>query len=789
MPPRRRPYPYDVVWGGTGLMLGRKAKDDTGPLVITKPQTSDQQQPSEPGFDAVATPILKNHVWDDLSLGFGQRIQVIQHERRYRYTIGADLSIAGLWQKGPKITLSIPATRDTVNGVTGFADLGGVTYAMNGRYMQVRSAADTWSVSKDFGVGKAAIDCMEFFSNASAGVLDSIYVAMGDAEPWWKYDAINGWIQRSGTGAGAGATYTGAVPIYVRAFEKSATWFYIANNNNHLTWCDYDNDPWNEANWIGPNPNGNNTPTGYTIGPASQPINRLVVNAQSALMVLKPDGIYSLDSLNIDHNLFPFLDLAVDALGGVAHTQWLQNIYVSYRDGMFSIDPNYTIRPMGPNLISSNDSPVRGRITALEGHDDFNLYAALYNEDIGAAYLMKYGSWLSLRDPPDWIAPVSTTDQRVDAWHGSISPEYGGKKITALHRSAVGAPSGHTRMYLGFSDGTIGWFTLPCTINPVGCDDYLYGSDDGVVYLPSFHGMFQTEPKALNAITVAGVVLDTNDYVQVQYRNDQTVAPFAQVSIGQTYGTYTNLTHFYYDYTDFPSLTGVSYLKLIDQLPVTPGYLTNEFTSLGSLGGPDYSRYSNWAQNSYYQLNGQTYDILSSVPLGVVDFNQSPRQIVEFPTGTGGVLFDLAVVLKTTPSGTSPVLTGVALNYAVRPMIRYTYVFRVLADQFIAKRDGTRLRLGAEGIKALIRNALESSSTVDVILPDETTVTIGVHDYKETMAWDERYRQWSAAIEVVGSQYNISGGPQGFVYGTYTRMTSYQYQQLAHYVYGLIPQI
>ena len=52
----------------------------------------------------------------------------------------------------------------------------------------------------------------------------------------------------------------------------------------------------------------------------------------------------------------------------------------------------------------------------------------------------------------------------IPAWHGSIT-RLRGERITDMLSPGRG-PRRPRRMYLGFSDGTIGWFTLPCVPDP-----------------------------------------------------------------------------------------------------------------------------------------------------------------------------------------------------------------------------------------------------------------------------------------------------------------------------------
>ncbi len=767
-PPRRRPFPFDLVLAGTGLMLGRSKQH--APLILSKPDDMASTSPSDYSYTA-QNPIFER-VWacDDLSLGFGLAVQQAWQDKRTRYCLNADTSIAGLILKGPEITVVTPSpTVDGTNGISHFFEVGTTLYALNGRYALVRGGdlATDWTVSQDFGAGKCALDVASFYPNSLGGVA-SAFVALGDSDALWRL-ASGAWSQRvevqtvaitdspsaghyhllyDGTATaalnydaaatavqaalrniegleGVTVTATGTTPNFTHtvtfngvpstAYELTADVsaltggtvtiattqealtaralavlgrdLYRAHDTNLISKVDVDSDPFLEANW---GANWGNVAS-HAAGDKSHPIVRLAPTSDGALLVLKRDGIHTLNAYGDDQVLYPQLRWGSSLDNGKGFGHFLGDLYVSYNQGFYRISPDYTIEEVGPERYLTTDLPVRGRVTAFAGHDSLHAYAGLYDDDTGDSYLLKLGSWR----PNEQGELV-----RVDAWHGSLSEAFTDKQITALHKSTVGAPSGHSRLYLGFSDGSIGWFTLPCVPVPSACDSYTFNSADGHVYLPSLHFLFQADPKALRSVTVRGNNLSSQDYVQLRYRTDPAAG----------WSTLAN------------------------------------------------------------------------------DFDSQPSEKADFPKGTAGVLCDLDVVLKSTVASSCPQVTGLGLHHVLRPALRLLCEFNVLAEDGLVRRDGTPLRLGADRIRYLVRNAVDTPGSVAVVLPDETSQEWFLVSYSEGQAWDERLRQWRAALTVKATQVqstDASGPTVVETHGMYGNLEALgSYGALEAHTYG-----
>ena len=138
-PPRRRPYPWDAIINGTGVLLapgGDKSEDLKG----GQPRVVSQVSPTSYKSSAQNPNVEVTYEYGDLSLGMGLAYQVGEHDRRYRYADAADCSIANQTILGPRISSITPSSVDSTNGVSGFFEIGGGLYAVNGRYVPKRTS-------------------------------------------------------------------------------------------------------------------------------------------------------------------------------------------------------------------------------------------------------------------------------------------------------------------------------------------------------------------------------------------------------------------------------------------------------------------------------------------------------------------------------------------------------------------------------------------------------------------------------------------------------------------------
>jgi hypothetical protein len=487
---RRSPWPYSIRLNGTGLMCGTKTRQATE-YVSAKPQSDAQAAPPDFSYGASDPSLGAVTPYEQFRLGMGlkaQRSQNAKDDEQYDHAIGIDFSVYP-WVVGPEITIFAPATTDTTNGVTGFMRVGAVLYAVVGRYALSRTSDTNWPVAQDFGASKAATDCKAFYSNAHAAAHG--LVAMGDSENFW-YVTAGAWTQTSGGDA-----------MKARAFGVAARELYRAHSINALTKVDIDEDWKLVANW------GNDF--AFDVGDQSAGIVRLPTTADGILLPIKEDGVYTLQGVNdpdpgYDRKLQDFLP---DASNGKAVGRWGNDLYVgSTYSGFWRYDLDLARKQVGPELLTDGSNVVSGYVTACEG-TNFALYGGFHNPSTGLSYLCKY---LGVTEIDGRAHPI---------WHGSLSDAYA-SKITAMAVDTAGAPTGHARLYLGFGDGGLGWFTLPCTPHPADCPDYDFRTTDATGYFPEWHGGFPANDKALEAVTVVAKNFSATTSAEVAYRTSPT---------------------------------------------------------------------------------------------------------------------------------------------------------------------------------------------------------------------------------------------------------------------------
>jgi hypothetical protein len=520
--PVRDPFPYDMHIAGTGVMLARPKPGS--PLVATRPQTLDQVAPTDYNYGAQSPIDERIQPWEDFSFGFGQKIQAQWNDRRSRYALGVDTSIEGKLMLGPLVTSVTPGTVDSTNGVQDFFEIGGSLYYLNGRYVQKRTDDATFAVNKDFGAGNAGLTARLFRSTASSTNL--IFVAMGSATPAndWYFD---------------GTTWTQMATFQSLDFIAVGREFYRASDVNLVSKVDTNANPTVEANWTAPEQ--------FRVGDKSSAIVRFGVTATGVLLIFKTDGIYSLDQAGQDIKYYPFLSLNANAGSDNAKNvgYFGNDVYVQYDGALWKVTPEFALQPIGPERIAGNDSPVRGYVSAFLGTTN-NGFGGLYNPDTGDSYLMKFGAWkqshfgITGQDVPS-VQPTLS-----EAWNGSVTTAFSGKKITAMWQSTVGAASGHKRAWIGFSDGGYGYFTLSCVPDPSGCTSYVF-TTTGKLYPPLWHGTFLGEPKTLRSLIVTGPNLGPTRYATFAYKTDPSASSYT------AFGTNFDTTP--HERADFPNNT------------------------------------------------------------------------------------------------------------------------------------------------------------------------------------------------------------------------------------------
>lgn len=515
---RRSPFPYHFKIGEVGLMLGAPTPTRGRPSqpMLVSSKTADISQVAPPDFSYGGTSPTsdREEPYESLVLGMGMKVQEKWQDQRYYAAQGVDLSVWP-WCKGPEVTLLTPSPSDASVGVRTFFELGGTLYAANGRYIVRRVSDASWTMVKDFGVGVAILNVAVFTSNFDG--VQRVFVALSTGPAQWSTD---------------GSNFTPMATFGALAFAVIGREFWWADDVNRLRKCDTNADPTVEGNY---------TSLIFRAGDKSSIITSLAVSAAGTLLILKTDGIYTLDGAGDDHSLFPFLKFAADANNGKFWGQFENDIYVAYGRQFLRISPQLSMEEIGPEKLVNNDSAIRGRITAFAAVGTMFAYAAIFNPDTLTSYLMKFGSWVSQGLAADQVMPV-----HVDAWHGSLSVPFTSRAIQTLFVSNVGGPPGHTRTYLGFSDGSVGWMVNPCVPNPAACTAFRFTVGDAWVDLPLWHGGYHASRKSLRHGSVTGA-LDANNYVTVEYKLDPAAA--AWTALG---GVFNNAV---YEQMAFPITT------------------------------------------------------------------------------------------------------------------------------------------------------------------------------------------------------------------------------------------
>lgn len=500
---RREPWPYHLVLRNQGLLLGQ-SKPGAPQLLSSKAQDIAQVAPPDFSYGGTSPQNDRQEPYESLALGFGMRVQEKWQDYRYAQAMGVDLSIWP-WCKGPQMNSFVPATRDSTNGIRCFFELNGVLFEANGRYvLQKAVGANTWAVVKDFGSGVNILNVAVFTSNYDG--LNRAFFALSAGPAQWTL-----------TGSG---TYTPMATFTALAFLALGREFWWADDVNRLRKCDTNADPTVEANY---------TNLIFRTGDKSAPITNLLQTAAGTMIVAKTDGLYTLDAAGDDHSLFPFLKFARRVDNGKWAGQFENGLYVSYGKTFFRLNSDLSLEEVGPERLIGNDGPVRGQITAFAGVGDMFAYAGLYNPDTFTSYLMKFGGFVASQQASQFSTP-SPGGTRVDVWHGSLIHGLPNTVIQALFESSIDAPPGHTRTFVGLSDGSIGWITNPCVPNPSACSAYLFEIGDGWVDLPIWHGGYHASRKSLRHVAVTGTLLDAQNFVTFDYKLDPSVASWTTLA-------------------------------------------------------------------------------------------------------------------------------------------------------------------------------------------------------------------------------------------------------------------
>lgn len=507
---KRRPYPYDAYIGDVRVMLEPGAD---GNMVTQKTKTLDATAPVDYTYSSADPFKERAFEWAELYGGFGQGTAPSGTPRRYSYAVKADLSVDGLWMKGPKFEThaeTIASDAGEVRQLVQALHAGVLTtfaVCQNGVYRRV--ADNNWAVSLSaatLGAGVYPQQAVRFKHRGVAPV-DALYLATSAAN-LWQYNGATWALAAAGAGPG-----DLALPGQARYIERVHDELWVAGDYWVSKTTD---DPMLRASWSGVISADVDYP-----GEQSAKITWLR-QLGDILVIFKEDGVYTFDQDGIPHELFPTLRGKNSVDNGKNAAVWIDRVWFTYGSQTFTMNEAATLRPDGMEQMLENDSEVHGQWVAGAGHNTWFLYELYYNVDIDTTYLIKHGTWVEENSNQN----TPGVAQFAEAHHGALYDW--DKKATCMEilsglQSGGGGDRGNDRLYVGFLDGTIQWAVLPKNSpNPAEDRACEFSSLDSYVYLPIHHTGFKADNKLWHAITVMGPRLTATEWVEIEYRRDVT---------------------------------------------------------------------------------------------------------------------------------------------------------------------------------------------------------------------------------------------------------------------------
>lgn len=477
--------------------------NDSGDFVERKTKPLDATSPSTYEYSSADPRVEKTFMWTELYLGLGENIAPTRERpRRYRRCQRADLSIDGMWMKGPNfedhvetIHASAGEVRQLVEGMHG-GTLTLFAVCENGVYR--RTSDGVWTASLTAGTTPALPGGQKpqqavRFKGRNATPVDALYLGTNNGN-LWEYDG-SAWSQ-AGTTAGPG---TGTTQGEARYVERIGDELWVAGDY----WVvKVEADPMVRLDYAGV----------IYVGDQTAKITWLK-QVENTLFIFKEDGIYVVDSDGLDQELFPHLRYRRNVRNGRNATVWIDQLWAPYGDQLYRLSSSGTISPDGIELLLENSaSDIQGRFVAGAGHNTWFFYEAFVNTS-GHSYLLKHGTWLTNTD-------AETASKYVHSAHHGTLAEWT-KEITCMEIVPDIHPSGNDRLYIGFADGTVEWCVLPkSSPNPMLDANCEFTYLDSYVYLPIHHSNFQADNKLYMGVSVFGQALTNSEWVEVEYKAD-----------------------------------------------------------------------------------------------------------------------------------------------------------------------------------------------------------------------------------------------------------------------------
>ena len=499
---KRRPFPYDLYLGDVRCLLEPQMD---GNMVSQKTKTLDATAPVDYTYSSANPYKERAFEWQELYGGLGQGTAPPggQIPRRYAFGTNVDMSIDGLWMLGPKFETHV----ETINVAAGevrqlvWAMHGGTltlfAVCQNGVYRRVSDGSWTVSLSSaTLGAGVFPQQAVRF-KHRGVTPVDALYLGTSAAN-LWKYDGTTWSLAAAAAGPG-----TGAVQGEARFIERVNDELWVAGDYWVVKVTD---DPMVRANYSAV----------IYIGDQTAKITWLR-QLGDTLVIFKEDGVYTVDTSGLDHELFPTLRGKNNSANGKNAAVWINRVWFTYGDQTFTMDESAVLKPDGMEQMLENTSDLQGQWVAGAGHNTWFFYELLYNQDNDTTYLIKHGTWVE--ENSNQATPGVA--QFAEAHHGALY-EWD-KKATCAEIVAGIHATGNDRLYVGFLDGTVQWCVLPQNSpNPAEDTNCEFTSLDGYVYLPDHHAGFRADNKLWQAITAMGPRLTNTEWLEVEYRLDVT---------------------------------------------------------------------------------------------------------------------------------------------------------------------------------------------------------------------------------------------------------------------------
>lgn len=505
---KRRPWPYDAIIDGIPVML---SPGEDGNLVAQKSKTLDATAPTSFEYSSANPAKERTFPWTKLYAGFGEAVEPDEQPRRYRYAVRCDMSINGLWMKGPKFENHGSHTHQTtVNAssgevrqfVLGPYDGSIVLFAIceNGVYVRVDDT--TWtgiltsSTTPALGAGENPQSAVWYMTRDTGP--DALYVGT-DIGNLWEFDSTTLTFSQAAAAQGPGI---GVTQGEARWLEKVGDELWVAGDYWVMKNVNGE-DPMLRASWSAP----------IYIGDQSSRITYLK-QVNNTLFIFKEDGVFTVTVDGEDNDLFPHFRVHRSETNGRNASIWMGQMWVPFGDQTYIIDESGVLQPDGLSHVLQNDSDIGGEAVAGAGHNTWFFYEIYYNEKTTTSHLVKHGTWVEGSD-----VGARQQGEFAQVHHGSLAQW--SKRATTCAIVANIHPSGNDRLYVGFADGTVEWCVLPHNSpNPAEDDECEFTGLDSVVYLPHHHMGFQADNKLYMGVTMPAHTLTSTEYATVEYKLD-----------------------------------------------------------------------------------------------------------------------------------------------------------------------------------------------------------------------------------------------------------------------------